>query len=161
MPGGDQGLDLEWGRIPRPVLELVEILSDKAAKDSARLRRMEWPDGPQDVQDLLGRALSDAHKVTRASADLRSLLTAYAHRFHQPRPRFSELARAQDATSQGLNRRYSETTVSAISSLLSSEPDLQLIRNAFPSVSPHDLGTMSGAVGDMARSLREARKTST
>lgn len=154
MPDGDQSSGLEWGRVPKPVLELVRILSEKAAKDSARLRRMEWPDGPQDVQDLLGRALSDAHKVTKASADLRSLLTAYAHRFHQPKPRFSDLARAQDATSQGLNRRYSEATVTAITSLLSAEPDLQAIRDAFPSVSPHDLSTMSGAVGEAARSLR-------
>lgn len=149
---------VEWGRVPEPILEMLRILSEKAAHDSAHLQRIKWPDGPQDVQDLLGRALSDAHKVSKASNDVRSLLSAYAHHFHQPRPVLADLARAQETTSQGFVRRYSDVTVNGIASLLSTDPDIGAIRKAFPSVSLSALSTMPGAVGGAARKVLEDRE---
>lgn len=160
MSDGERSAQVEWGRVPEPILELLAILSEKAAHDSNHLHRMKWPEGPQDVQDLLGRALSDAHKVSKASNDVRSLLSAYAHHFHQPRPVLADLARAQETTSQGFVRRYSDVTVDGIASLLSTDPDIETIRRAFPSASLHALSTMRGAVGQAAAKVIEERRTS-
>lgn len=146
-----------WGRIPAPVAQLAQILAKKASKDAARLTRAEWPTEPQDVQDLLRRTISDAHKVAQAGTDLRALLSAYAHRFHKPRPLLADLARAQNTSPQGFTRRYSDATVVAIEQLLSRSPDITLIQDAFPSVSRDDLASLIGPVGaEAARQRRES-----
>lgn len=97
-----------------------------------------------------------AHKTTRAATDLRTLLSAYAHRFHNPRPVISDLARAQDTSSQGFIRRYSEGTVDAVASLLSPNPDIETVLLAFPSVSVLDLVDLGGAVGGSAQALLDS-----
>lgn len=157
MPAGTEASQPDWGRVPMPILELVRILSEKAADDSNHLQRIKWPLEPQDVSEPLRRAISDAHKINKASNDVRSLLSAYAHRFHQPRPVLADLARAQGTTSQGFVRRYSEVTVKGIESLLSEDPDLDAIRRAFPSVSMPALATMTGPVGKAAQAYQEER----
>ncbi|GAB3614711.1 hypothetical protein GCM10027415_30510 [Humibacter ginsengisoli] len=144
-----------WGRIPVPVAQLAQILAKKASKDAGRLTRAEWPTEPQDVQDLLRRTISDAHKVAQAGTDLRALLSAYAHRFHKPRPLLADLARAQHTSPQGFTRRYSDGTVVAIAQLSSQTPDLRAIRDAFPSVSLDDLATIDGPVGASAKQQRK------
>lgn len=143
-----------WGRIPAPVAQLAQILAKKASKDAARLTRAEWPTEPQDVQDLLRRTISDAHKVAQAGTDLRALLSAYAHRFHKPRPLLADLARAQNTSPQGFTRRYSDATVAGIEQLTSETPDLALIRDAFPSISLDDLTALDGPVGTAAAAER-------
>ena len=157
MPAGTEASQPDWGRVPLPILELVRILSEKAADDSNHLQRIKWPSEPQDVSEPLRRAISDAHKINKASNDVRSLLSAYAHRFHQPRPVLADLARAQGTTSQGFVRRYSEVTVKGIESLLSEDPDLDAIRRAFPSVSMPALASMTGPVGRAAQAYQDER----
>ena len=139
-----------WGRVPKPVVEAVQALNSKILRSSEHLGKMVWPDKPRDVQDLLRMSISDAHKVARASADLRALLTAYAHRVHQPRPVMADLARAQEASPQGIPRRYSQSNVDGINELLSDEPDIELILIGFPSITISDLENFSGAVGSAA-----------
>ena len=88
-----------------------------------------------------------------AATDLRALLSAYAHKFHNPRPVISDLARAQDTSPQGFIRRYSEGTVDAVASLLSPKPDVETVLLAFPSVSVLDLVDLGGTVGTAAQAL--------
>lgn len=124
--------------------------SKKVDRWNRHLDGLAWPDQPRDVADLLRFSVGDAHKIARASTDLRSLLTAYSHHFHEPRPVMSEIARAQDATRQGIPRRYGQATVDAISELLSPTPNIAQILDAFPSLSLDDLATLDGPVGSKA-----------
>ena len=143
-----------WGLVPKPVIEAVHALNSKILRSGEHLGKMVWPDKPRDVQDLLRMSISDAHKVARASTDLRALLTAYAHRVHQPRPVMADLARAQEATPQGIPRRYSQANIEGLAALLSDEPDVELILIGFSSLSLTDLEGFSGAVGTAAASVR-------
>lgn len=143
-----------WGLVPQPVVEAVQALNSKILRSGDHLERMVWPDKPRDVQDLLRMSISDAHKVARASTDLRALLTAYAHRVHQPRPVMADLARAQEATPQGIPRRYSQKNIEGLAALLNDAPDVELILIGFPSLSLSDLERFSGAVGTAASSIR-------
>jgi hypothetical protein len=155
MSDSDEASALEgWGLVPRPVVDVVHALNKKILRSGQHLDGLVWPDKPRDVQDLLRMSVSDAHKVARASTDLRALLTAYAHRFHQPRPVMAELARAQDASPQGIPRRYGQATVDALTALLSDEPDVDVVLAGFPSLSLLDLADLSGVVGDVAREMR-------
>lgn len=157
--GAGVGVDVElpWGTMPAVIVELAMVLATKASESARHAQRIKWPAEPGDIQDQLRLAIGDAHKITKAGTDLRALLSAYAHRFHTPRPVISDLARAQDTSSQGFIRRYSEGTVDAVHSLLSESPDVRLIIDAFPSVSMRDLGDLGGSVGQAAR---EAMKVS-
>lgn len=150
----DEELDLPWGTVPAVIVDLARLISKKAAADARRAEKISWPDKPGDVQDELRRAISAAHKTTRAATDLRALLSAYAHKFHNPRPVISDLARAQDTSSQGFIRRYSSGTVEAVASLLSPQPDIETVLLAFPSISLADLVDLGGAVGEAAEAMR-------
>lgn len=121
-----------------------------------RCTKIKWPDQPGDVQTELRLAIGAAHKTAKAATDLRALLSAYAHKFHNPRPVISDLARAQDTSSQGFIRRYSEGTVDAVASLLSAAPDPEAILSAFPSVPILDLVDLGGSVGAAAKALRDS-----
>jgi hypothetical protein len=140
-----------WGLVPVPVVEAVRALNGKILQNGQHLDRMVWPKKPRDVQDLLRMSVSDAHKVTKAATDLRALVTAYAHQFHQPRPVMADLARAQQASPQGITRRYSEANVVALESMLSQDPDIPKILKGFPSLSMDDLRHFSGPVAVAAR----------
>jgi hypothetical protein len=142
--------------VPAVIVDLARPMAKKAAADARRAEKIKWPDKPGDVQDELGRAISAAHKTARAATDLRALLSAYAHRFHNPRPVISDLARARDTSCQGFIRRYSAGTVEAVASLLSSHPDAETILLAFPSVSLMDLVDLGGTVGAVAREMRDS-----
>lgn len=152
----DDELDLAWGTVPAVIVDLARLMAKKAAADARRAEKINWPDKPGDVQDELGRAISAAHKTARAATDLRALLSAYAHKFHNPRPVISDLARAQDTSSQGFIRRYSSGTVEAVASLLSSHPNAETILLAFPSVSLLDLVDLGGTVGAVAKEMRDS-----
>lgn len=152
----DDDLDLTWGTVPPVIVDLARLMAKKAASEARRAERVSWPDRPGDVQDELGRAISAAHKTARAATDLRALLSAYAHKFHNPRPVISDLARAQDTSSQGFIRRYSSGTVDAVASLLSHQPDIESILLAFPSISLADLVDLDGTVGEIAQAMRDS-----
>jgi hypothetical protein len=139
-----------WGTVPAVIVDLARLLARRASENATKVERISWPDKPGDVQDELRRAIGAAHKTSRAAADLRALLSAYAHKFHNPRPVISDLARAQNTSSQGFVRRYSDGTVSAITSLLSPTPNVEVILEAFPSVSRLDLIDLGGVVGQTA-----------
>ena len=154
-------LDLPWGTVPPVIVELARVLAKRASENARRAERIKWPDKPGDVQEELRLAIGAAHKTTRAATDLRALLSAYAHRFHNPRPVISDLARAQDTSSQGFIRRYSEGTVDAVASLLSPNPDLETVLLAFPSVSVLDLVDLGGTVGAAAQLLIDSGRHNT
>ena len=146
-------IDLPWGTMPPVIVDLARTLASKASTSAKHAAGIKWQTEPGDVQDQLRMGIGDAHKIAKAGIDLRALLSAYAHKFHNPRPVISDLARAQDTSSQGFVRRYSEGTVDAVASLLSREPDVNLILAAFPSVSMMDLVELGGDVGAAARAL--------
>lgn len=146
-------LDLLWGTVPPVIVELARVLARRAAENAKRAERIKWSDKPGDVQEELRLAIGAAHKTTRAATDLRALLSAYAHKFHNPRPVISDLARAQDTSSQGFIRRYSEGTVDAVASLLSPKPHVETVLLAFPSISVLDLVNLGGAAGLSAQAL--------
>lgn len=144
-----------WGVVPPVVADLVRLLSRKIDRVNSHLDSLVWPDKPRDVEDLLRLSVGDAHKIARAGTDLRALLTAYSHQFHEPRPVMAAIAKAQDATRQGVPRRYGQVTVDAIRELLGEEPNVALILDAFPSLSLDDLTGLSGPVGRTASSHRD------
>lgn len=150
----DAELDLPWGTVPAVIVDLARLMANKAAADARRAEKVSWPDKPGDVQDELRRTISAAHKTARVATDLRALLSAYAHKFHNPRPVISDLARAQDTSSQGFIRRYSSGTVDAVASLLSPQPNIETVLLAFPSISLADLVDLGGAVGEAAGAMR-------
>lgn len=152
----DDELDLSWGTVPAVIVDLARLLAKKAAADARRAEKIRWSEKPGDVQDELRRAISAAHKTARAATDLRALLSAYAHKFHNPRPVISDLARAQDTSSQGFIRRYSSGTMDAVASLLSPQPDMEAILLAFPSISLADLVDLGGTVGETAQVMRDS-----
>mgnify|MGYP003538171071 FL=1 len=152
----DENLELSWGTVPAVIIDLARLLASRASDNARRIERMKWPDGPGDVQEALRLAIGAAHKTTKASNDVRALLSAYAHKFHNPRPVISDLARAQETSSQGFIRRYSEGTVDAVASLLSPKPDIEPIMLAFPSVSIADLVDLGGTVGAEAKRLLDS-----
>ncbi|NRD08854.1 hypothetical protein [Rathayibacter agropyri] len=157
MSENDEASALEgWGLVPKPVVEAVHALNKKILRSGRHLDGIVWPDKPRDVQDLLRMSVSDAHKVARASTDLRALLTAYAHRFHQPRPVMADLARAQDASPQGIPRRYGQAAVEGLAALLSEQPDVDAILAGFTSLALSDLAEFDGPIGEAARSMRDS-----
>ncbi len=149
-------LEIAWGTVPTVIIDLARLFAKRASENARRVERIKWPDKPGDVQDELRLAIGAAHKTTRAATDLRALLSAYAHKFHNPRPIISDLARAQDTSSQGFIRRYSEGTVDAVASLLSPRPDINALLVAFPSVSILDLVDLGGVVGARAQELLDS-----
>jgi len=146
-----------WGRVPSPVVEMLQALNRKIRHASENLEDLVWPAAPGDVRDLLRTSLADAHAVVGASTDLRALVTAYAHRVHRPRPVMAELARAQKTSSQGLVRRYGPAHVDGLAALLADEPDIGRILAGFPSLELADLVTFTGAVGEAVRRVRDAQ----
>lgn len=149
-------LELPWGTVPAVIVDLARLLARRAATDAKRAENIKWPDQPGDVQTELRLAIGAAHKTAKAATDLRALLSAYAHKFHDPRPVISDLARAQDTSSQGFIRRYSDGTVEAVASLLSPTPDPEVVLHAFPAVSLLDLIDLGHAVGVAAKTLKES-----
>lgn len=143
-------VELPWGQVPPQIVQVVQLLVDRVANSERHLKKRAWPDGPGDVQTILRLSIGDAHKIVKAGTDLRALLTAYAHQFHEPRPVMADLARAQGATPQGIPRRYGASHVEGIRQLLSDQPDTAAILLAYPSLSLKDLATLPGAVGVVA-----------
>lgn len=68
----------------------------------------------------------------------------------------SDVARAQDTSSQGFIRRYSSGTVDAVASLLSPQPNIETVLLASPSISLTDLVDMGGAAGEAAEAMRDS-----
>lgn len=143
-------IEVQWGAVPAVILEVITVLSRQARRGSDHLDHLVWPESPGDVQDQLRMAIGDAHKISKAGTDLRAVLSAYAHKFHNPRPVISELARAQGTSSQGFIRRYSDATMTAVENLLSATPDVDAIREGVPSLSLLDLSELNGPVGKAA-----------
>lgn len=149
-------VEVQWGAVPAVIIDVITVLSRQARRSSDHVGRLVWPDAPGDVQDQLRMAIGDAHKISKAGTDLRAVLSAYAHKFHNPRPVISELARAQGTSSQGFIRRYSEATLKAVENLLSATPDIDAIREGIPSLSLIDLSELGGPVGKAASELLAA-----
>lgn len=142
-----EALSDHWGVVPEPIPTLVAILANKAADAADLAQNVIWPTAPNDVQIPLRDVISSAHKSASAGVEIRALLTAYAHLFHEPRPNLSELARAQEASPQGLTRRYKPTTVAAINELLQAEKswDQDTILRGFPSLTQEDFAGLVSA----------------
>lgn len=126
-----------WGSVPPAIAELVELLERTIAEHSQRLSAIEWPTTPGDISPALLETLRETEAVFAAAKDLRSVLTAYAHQIHQPRPVMADVARAQGASPQAVATRYTASTVDAIKALLaasevvdSAKPDPEHVRTA-------------------------------
>lgn len=145
FPGGDETVDPVG--LAQPVLDILRILGERALDGATELDRLTSESSHANIQDELCDALRAAHLTTRAAADLRALVSAYAHHFHEPRPVISALARAQDISPQGFVRRYSPDTVRAVASLLSPAPDAKVILAGLPSLREDDLSGVSTVGG--------------
>lgn len=126
-----------WGSVPSVVAELVELLERTIAEHSRKLSAIEWPTTPGDISPALLETLRETEAVFAAAKDLRSVLTAYAHQIHQPRPVMADVARAQGASPQAVATRYTASTVDAIKALLAAsevvdsvKPDPEHVRAA-------------------------------
>ncbi|REJ07375.1 hypothetical protein DY023_04030 [Microbacterium bovistercoris] len=109
--------DVQWGEVPESVRIVIDALRANIAHHAAALEAITWPRGAHDIDDELTETLQQTEAVLQASKDLRSFLTAYAHRFHQPRPTMANVARAQNASPQAVSSRYSKSTVEGIAAL--------------------------------------------
>ncbi|MFB9307721.1 hypothetical protein BJY17_002808 [Agromyces hippuratus] len=144
-----------WGVIPGPVHRLLVRLTEKARAIADGQDVSEWPpaDTPSDFDPYFRKTLAATQALHETTTDLRSLVSAWAHKYHQPKPNFSDLARAQGATPQGLYKRYKQSTRDAIDELLSDEPQIAVILDAFPSLRLVDLRGLSTPID---RALRDA-----
>lgn len=138
----------EWGVIPGPVHRLLARLTEKARVIANSQEVSEWPpaDVASDFDPFFRKTLAATQALHETTTDLRSLVSAWAHKYHQPKPNFSELARAQGATPQGLYKRYKQSTRDGIDELLSDKPDLAVILLAFPSLRLTDLRGLSDSI---------------
>lgn len=80
------------------------------------------------------------------SADLRALLTAFAHVFQEPRPNIARLARAQGVTPAGIRRRYSDDVVGLVRNLISGAATVDQVTRALPSTTPAMLFGVTPAI---------------
>jgi len=110
--------DAPWGEVPDSMRVLINALRGSVARHSEELENIAWPAGPGDFSPQLLRTLSETEAVMQAAKDLRSLLTAYAHKVHQPRPKMADIAQAQNASPQAVTGRYSASTLGAIEGAL-------------------------------------------
>ena len=110
--------DAPWGEVPDSMRVLIDALRESVARHSAELESITWPAGPGDFSPQLLRTLAETEAVMQAAKDLRSLLTAYAHKVHQPRPKMADIAQAQNASPQAVTGRYSAGTLGAIEEAL-------------------------------------------
>lgn len=136
-----------WGEIPAPVAKVIDLLAKVAAREANQLTTIDWPRDVADVGQPLAIALGHSQRAIVAATELRALLSAYAHVFHNPRPVLAALARAQQTSSQGFVRRYSDKTVAAIDELLSDTPDVTVILRGFTALAASDLAGIDGPVG--------------
>jgi len=147
---------LEWGVIPAPVYRLMTVLAAKSSGLANQNDPADWPsaDSPQDFADFFAEQLRLSHSSAQAAIDFRSLVTAYAHKFHNPRPLLNSLASAQQSTPQGLIRRYNSKTVDALRQILSSEPDAGVIAAGFPSLTTDEINELIGTVSVNSAGLK-------
>lgn len=110
--------DAPWGEVPDGMRVLIDALRGSVARHSEELETITWPSGPGDFSPQLLRTLTEAEAVMQAAKDLRSLLTAYAHKVHHPRPKMADIAQAQNASPQAVTGRYSAGTLGAIEEAL-------------------------------------------
>jgi|GEM_PF-3341293 len=159
-----------WGEVPRPVRQLIDSLRGIIRDHSERLSQIDWPEGAGDITPQLLTTLEETERVMQASKDLRSLLTAYAHKMHQPRPKMADVARAQSASPQAVTTRYTTKTTAALEQLLE-HPELvegkptpigeqaaKILQDGFPSLNdgPIDLTQGRGLDVDLSFELTRA-----
>lgn len=155
MPVTDaDAIGLDFGVAPPAVVALARVFADKIRTAGEEVAAVEVPTQPSDLQGILEQGVEYAQLAVSAGGDLRALLTAYAHKFHNPKPIMAGLARAQGATRQAVTRRYTEKTVRAIRALLSETPDLRVVAEGFPSVTLADLAGLDDRFSDAARRAR-------
>lgn len=100
--------------------------------------------------------------------DVRAMLTAWAHAIANPRPDLMSIARWQHISPSTIRRRYTTAQITAIRSLLSNTPQLDVILYPFDSFTTEDLAGLSPELdGEIAvrlqidNTLREARERAT
>lgn len=142
------GSRAQWGAIPGPVRALLVRLTEKAGTSAAMLDPASWPpaDTAADYGEFFNTTLEATQGLQIAATDLRSLISAWAHKYHRPSPNFSALARAQGSTPQGLYKRYKPATIAAIDELLSDSPRVGVILFGFPSLEAADLEGLTPSI---------------
>lgn len=129
-----------WGEVPEHVRTLIETFRETIAAHEKKLNEVQWPASTGDISLALLGTLAETESIHQASKDLRSLLTAYAHQVHQPRPKMASVARAQRATPQAVTSRYTAKTTAALALLIDPAADLsellrsEVVLSAFPSL---------------------------
>lgn len=143
-----------WGEVPPLVRELIDSLRRSISEHAKTLEHVEWPTQPGDISPALLATLAETERVFEASKDLRSLLTAYAHQIHEPRPKMADVARSQNASPQAVTTRYSAKTMAALVELLSHETEIaeafenSIIKQGFPSLTHVGAIDMPRIIGD-------------
>jgi hypothetical protein len=139
---------VDWGIVPTPVLNLMQIFASKIAASNARLAELDWKEDvvPSDASPFFIELLNASQDAIDAATDLRALTTAYAQNTHQPRPTLARLAEAQRSSSAGLVKRYTPNTVDAIAELLSDSPKPDVVVRAFRSIKLAELAACSPAM---------------
>ncbi|MGA1836412.1 hypothetical protein VD659_05705 [Herbiconiux sp. 11R-BC] len=139
---------VNWGIVPAPILNLMQIFVAKIAASENRLTGLDWAKDvvPSDASPFFIEMLAASQAAIDAATDLRALTTAYAQNTHQPRPTLARLAEAQKSSSAGLVKRYTPNTVDAIAELLSETPDPGVVVRAFRSVKLAELAACSPAM---------------
>lgn len=125
-----------WGRVPEPFVALVLAFTEDVRAAEDKLGSIPWPSDVGDAEPRLVTALEATERVQAASRDLRSALSAYAHKIHQPRPRVGAIAEAQNTSTQGLIRRYTDQVEDSVRALIDGEATVEDLTSAFTSLTP-------------------------
>lgn len=144
----------EWGTVSHRFTDLVALLKVKIALQTNRLNEASIP-STGDAEPGLVATIEAAHAIALASKDLRSALSAYAHRMRLPRPKVGAIADAQETNAQGLARRYSAATLNALEHLIAGDAEVEVLMAAFPSLTnPEAERLVSGPRGSASATRR-------
>ncbi len=123
-----------WGITSPHVLYLARLIEDQISACVDDLRNVPFYSSVGNIEPALTRKIELTNNINGLSKDLRSMLTAYAHKVHEPRPRVTSIAEAQGTTTQGLLRRYNAQTADAVRAVADGQATKALLTEAFPSL---------------------------
>lgn len=157
--------DLSSVDVPSPIAALLSTMSaidSNPTRDFEAGRLPSWmpsedPLPAEATGEWLFRIAGGSTFLADRSADIRALLTAYSQVLAEDRPELARLAKWQRVSPSALRHRYNELHVQAARELLNPDPLVDVILEAFPSLSERDLRGISPAIDRQLQIRKEMR----
>ena len=109
-----------------------------------RVRKTQIYASPASHSICLANAFYRNSMMLRGVRDFRTIQTTYAHALSKPRPPLIPLARCQGVSLSTFARRYQVCHVNALAQMLAGEPDEDVVRASFPTLTLGDIRRILG-----------------